>query len=889
MTGTALSGRDLYGFLQLRKVRIIGIDPNLLRTVPFDLESLRGKIIESGARAIFFPVSIGRGQIKDVFSTTGTPDVFPSAKKLTVSLLPLESVQCPVVGSGQTIDRILVTRSAAEVLSRTPLVLIGEDSDPAIFEQTERLRQIVDAGPLVLGTRFTLDDPKHGLELCRDTGVIFSLLADHSGRFNSPRPLLSRLAKLFTDGFEAELIPLLGRIPAMLPETELIFFIKAMAAENNLEAVACLEEVLEKPGLKTINYLIDLYVGCGNYQAASALLKKATPDKSLKRLSRSIESAEEADNLRRAMAIFFRLANGEIAGGEFDDTLPEHLRPYVEDHLRRNVNPETYETLRKHYDHSRLIGGWLRDMIDMLYLKVREGSLPTGGAQHSVLGLVLRDAEYEFVPSPDSMTVYERKAYLKGRTYFPAKDIYDRFFLADYLKAQDAAVNGNYELAWQHFQVCGENHPRNEILKSDISNFFLNWALAESDAGRADECEKKLLRSLDFNANNINALGLLANYYVEQNRISEFLDIAGRLVRLTPREAASLNLLGFAYYEKYRAEGAPSDLVEAGKWLRESEKLAPRDPRILFNLALLSIEAGKLEEAGRYFGLRLGFDRNFRVVFGFFRALLTSKRIASYDKQGLARMLGTVGLSGQEPQSMVVFIHIVATLKDHGYEEAAEELLVKLERAGLAEIAGFARGLDRFKNGRHAEAVETLRPVIGSGRSLLVHNDYLGERIPLSDDAANLYLVALSNVDLTKAIREGEAMLAGDPSAVIINTVANLYEEVNDRRAAELYLTAHAKQPLFMLPLVNLLGVYRRLGDADNYKGTAALIKCTLEQAVAEGRNAQFDYGSIYCSLIGEHRATTEPEIGETLDLLQAKFPDTYDQALADYERGEKK
>jgi hypothetical protein len=305
------------------------------------------------------------------------------------------------------------------------------------------------------------------------------------------------------------------------------------------------------------------------------------------------------------------------------------------------------------------------------------------------------------------------------------------------------------------------------------------------------------------------------------------------------------------------------------------------------NLSLAYIEKGDLPRAVVYFERRCSIDREFGTIFGFMRAILTTRKLSGMDRDELKDVIERLDLSGQDHEKMAVFIHVVAELGKKGFEGAADALLVKLDEAGFAEIADFARGLGHYLEGRFTEALPFVASVMRSEWSPKIYNDHIGEKIPLSEDARNLYLVILGKLDAKRAVAEGEEMLNGNSSPVLVNTVGHLNEaDGNNVRAAELYRRAADMNPMFILPLLNRLSLCRASGDMDGYKRLAGEILDRVKRAVAEGKIEQFEYSDIYLILFDEREEAALPMLDDVLALLKKEFPDNYEAVLRKREKG---
>ena len=523
----------------------------------------------------------------------------------------------------------------------------------------------------------------------------------------------------------------------------------------------------------------------------------------------------------------------------------------------------------------------LNKIIEHVYERVREGLIINLSDEDGVLDLILK--EDQFLPPVEWMPDYAKKAYFRKNTYIPAKKLFDGLYLNPYKQAVGAFKRQDYIAASKYFRRAFSVYPTDKNIIRDRAAFLMFWAQNLCGGGKTKSAVLMLEAALKIDADNMNVIGMLAHFYSERGEFEKALDMAARFMAKNPDNTKNLNLLGFAYYQKFRALGDEDAARSAIKYLERSYELDPESPQALLSLALTYAGLGEIEKACEFLKKRLSKESNIIVVMAFLEAVLLSKQKGKISDEYLASVLAGFKVEVGPENDGTSSLNILIALFESGFAKTARALSDLLEGTPLESIAIYARGINCFRAGDNNGTLYHLRRIIDGADDILIYNDYLGENISLKIDASNLYLAVMDKVDPEKAKVLGEKMIAEIPSEILYNTMGNMYEDNNPQKALEMYQKAAAINPYFVLPTINQLSIYRKQGLMGDYSTAVAALKKVILEAIEKRKTDQFKYRAIYRGILIEFDATGLPELREIMDRLHKKFPDDFQAATEEY------
>ncbi|MFA6549349.1 MAG: hypothetical protein WCT39_05435, partial [Candidatus Margulisiibacteriota bacterium] len=257
----------------------------------------------------------------------------------------------------------------------------------------------------------------------------------------------------------------------------------------------------------------------------------------------------------------------------------------------------------------------------------------------------------------------------------------------------------------------------------------------------------------------------------------------------------------------------------------------------------------------------------------------------SLENTGEVRSLTLLGpKEDQDGKAVLEWINFTARLCEAKLFKAIELVSAKMEETAHPELAAYCRGLVPFSQGNYPAAALAFRKLLDSEKRILVYNRVMGKDVSLRELAAIIFLYSFANaMNKTSAVaREAQAWAEGLKSPLVLRAAGDAVMEHDPTGAIALYKKALLLDPLFVLPAVNLLPVYRKMKDNAAYLARVDTIKRQISAAIAGGRDQQFLCRNIYDVLIDEHAKTKgkiQLSVKGILDLLESNFPHLFNSA----------
>ena len=123
---------------------------------------------------------------------------------------------------------------------------------------------------------------------------------------------------------------------------------------------------------------------------------------------------------------------------------------------------------------------------------------------------------------------------------------------------------------------------------------FLQRAYADYSSGRFLDAVTRLQGMVSKTPNSLPAHQMLADIYIQQNRIKDAIPEMEQIVRLDPKDAAARDNLGVAYLQTAQYE-------RAAVYYQDAATSAPKDSKPVFQLGLALEQGSKHAEAAQAF------------------------------------------------------------------------------------------------------------------------------------------------------------------------------------------------------------------------------------------------------------------------------------------------
>ena len=702
----------------------------------------------------------------------------------------------------------------------------------------------------------------------------------------------SQLKEIFLTPGLPDIVPEKGRLRVnlriaalgTLTDKELLSSFKTLEENECYETIAEIDEHLGRMSSPAGLFLMKLYQRVGNIEAGLAVFDRVgAKDNKLKLANRELKrTAQEAEEKKKQTVIekFRQLTAGLIEAADFHALMPAGYAEILEEHILRNISQENYKTVRRCAEQDPWFNRLLNKVVEHIYRKVRDGEVKNYSDDDLVLGLILK--EDKFLPPQDWMPEYAKKAYFRKHPYLPAKKLYDSIYLNDCIKAEEAVQNRDFLAAVKLYRKASSVYPADKNMAKSYQAFLLVWAQDLYGKGKAKKAIAVLKAAVKIDPKNKNTLALLAYYYSDQGKYDEALAEATKFIALQPNDPKMLNLLGFAYHQRYCLTGDDLAAEAAIEYLERSYKIMPNSPQVLFNLSLAYIAVGNKAKAVEFMKKRLAMGGNINILRIYLELILINLKDDFSDSE-LADVIKSIKAEVPLDKDATKYMNIITALFEAGYEQAAEAFALKIEDTALKGAAAYARAINYFKKGDYDKALALLKPVLEGEDQALIYNDYLSENISIKIDAANLYLALIAKSDPDRAKLEGERMLESIPSEILYSTMGNVYEDSSPLKALEMYKRAAELNPYFILSTLNQLSVYRKQGRISDYQAAVAALREAISGAIERGKTDQFKYKTIYQEIFIEFDKTGLPELREIMNMLLDKFPKEFNESADKY------
>lgn len=326
-----------------------------------------------------------------------------------------------------------------------------------------------------------------------------------------------------------------------------------------------------------------------------------------------------------------------------------------------------------------------------------------------------------------------------------------------------AAAMGQLDRAREQFEAIVAADPGNGAAVVALAQ--VEWARGEREAAVA-----RLQKARAAEPGDANSRLLLTSYLVTLNRIAEAREVAEEALVAAPDSAAVANALGAVLLQAGNAQEALPEFTRA-------HRITPGVPLYLINKARAETAIGQLDVARETLVRALALDPDSFVALSLMVAV--ERRLGRLE--GAARTLAR--------------LERVAPAGDARVEISRGTLLLEQEDYAGAERA-FASALESGIDSRAAIGIYEARRRAGTGDAAEPLLDWLGTR---PDDTQVRVILAAHYIDTSKhpaAIEQYEKLLEGAPeSALFLNNIAWLYNEVGDPRALDMAERAHTLVP----------------------------------------------------------------------------------------------
>jgi len=527
--------------------------------------------------------------------------------------------------------------------------------------------------------------------------------------------------------------------------------------------------------------------------------------------------------------------------------------------------PELFSKVVKYAEQDFLIYDLVLVIVDKVYAAcIAGGVLPVKEAKVLDLMLALAKEEREFLPSPEKLVQMQQLSRKKAPRFAAALRVVEAFYTKDLAQAKEAAEQRNYQKAWEAYQRVLEVKPDSADLIEEIGGFLKKWRMTldktqnYQEATEVLELERELrgdslgLRScaVFFAAQNGDwkkAIKLGEKVVTEHRRAlqAEQLKRMALLVDVPPMSAGEVKLfsetnletalmrtatdLAHAYTLKYQKTRAQADFEQAIVYVKEALKLKPDYVRPHHIASLAYAMHGDLIEC-------LGSMDKFL-------------KGTDYTANSLVRFM----------QGILISIDMEDQLKEeHLFPLYRQVQLRSVRRTDVPLIDNhveklLARGFNKVA----AIAVSWMKPKAKERGAQVMNNPFLGEGLPVQNEAACYYLSALTKIDREQGVAKAKGIIGAEKehAGPIQIMLANHYMEINDfAAAAELLVEVLKNQPtsFSVHPLLLLANCYRVLGEREQYIGTLELIENAIRIAVEEGKTEQFEREEHYHRLFNE-------------------------------------
>ncbi|WP_263350045.1 CHAT domain-containing protein [Acidicapsa acidisoli] len=294
-------------------------------------------------------------------------------------------------------------------------------------------------------------------------------------------------------------------------------------------------------------------------------------------------------------------------------------------------------------------------------------------------------------------------------------------------------------------------------------------ALADRESPQLLDARARLARELERAPQDTHWLELQARADVLEERYSSATDVLDRLVAQGPVTAELLADAASAYYQRGLVSGSELDRSTALEYLRRADELAPTDPVILFNEAIVMEDRGQMMNAVEVWNRYITVERDPKWAAEGKRKLAaleqTLNRLKSHESR-IDKMLATpeaMDALAADPQKL-------ATLDEELSTYELDKLL----------LAAYPLTADASSNSRQARAspcsenclaTRRLLKAVASSLEIQHHDSWLTDLISpdienLPPAAANTYIQALRAIGTaTRKTETGESIVSQELAA----------------------------------------------------------------------------------------------------------------------------
>jgi tetratricopeptide (TPR) repeat protein len=901
-----LTGHNLLGFLQYRRISVEGINPGCLRNLPFDLASFNARFGTNFIKRIIFPLGIELKLLRYVFSVAGLPDLILTDNEIKVELIPLGAISVPVLGKKALIDSVLTTKSVRVVLEKAPLVILGDDFKLDIENMPDGLRTAAESEPLVLGTRLNLDNFNEMLLLLKRPEAFLFLLKNHRDMIPSVRRFLERMAEVCEDRsrdkpanehyFES-----IRETARLLTEKERMQFMQELKKRSHWEAFAVVEQAQESLSDEQALFFARAYfeLGTPNLEAAETIAERMGYGKLARRIETEISRRKEKEAAQRevkTVELFSQMVDGKISYEQFIAYAPEDYILILINHSKKQINPNLYQKIRKAAGIKEMFYLLLDKVAEQLYSKVREGVLFVRSEEGKVLDLILDDRELFFLPPAEWMADIERKA-LKEKPYLPAKAIYDSLIGSHLKKAREAEGKKQWDEAWQEYESALEINPQSKQVISETANMLYRQAENAKERKTANERLEKLIL---LDPENPILLSKLAYFNCLEDNYAVAIEYSEKAKRLNSVDSNNLEVLETAYHGRYFQTKNTEDLEKSLAAILDVLRFNPQSKKARFDLSLVHYDRSEYAKAAESIGRLLEIVDGPRIFMAFLSHVCDTLDDTEAPTEEIVKMIRGIRVkrANAENDEMADFLFLIVKFMEKGRIEAARELIDKFGTLGMPAIQKMSRGIYYHYLASYEKAAAQFRELIADGPMLFKLNDFLGRKVPLAEEAAYNLFDVLAEMGGIPAENEAEQLARRFPSAISFCSLGDIYEKKykakQDQEGADqgksekelainYYQKAAEIDPLFVPAYLDLLPLHRIAKDEASYAAALSGLKSAVEKAIRIGRIDMLSYQSIYFAIFDELKERKSPLLLEVKEILRSELKQIYQQFVAVY------
>jgi len=576
-------------------------------------------------------------------------------------------------------------------------------------------------------------------------------------------------------------------------------------------------------------------------------------------------------------------------------------------------------------------------LIAETYDQVVRGKL-TLQERREVLNLILTDGEYDFLPKVDVMRQIvikgraEMKAGVQGKgsdeilsvcSKTPAAFVFGSLVVLNRSRAACAQADGEFETAMTYYDLLLELVPDEGAIKREAVSCLYEWATAlhsidgqtrrplelmeRAYAIAPDHDGVKAVMSYFYclEDNYVPAMPILEVMLVEQEKMLVQLEAAVAVARgqvktvqeqLRERPSVSLadtnhlqssiilgrmtsakNMaeeqlaafkkghadtltnFGHCYCLRYIDKQDPADLERAEKVLNDAEAISD-SPYTYYCLAIVLAIKGDFKGSIEFLGRRLKSAHAPVAFMSYFEKILDHVDVALMDEAAFRELGGTID-------------------KD------------QMNRSRCSKASGLIdKMLEKRMNKLPPLLLDWMNHAVETKGDEMGENEFLGGAVRLDTEVDALIISALNKMDSQLALEDCQRRFELRPSRLLLNTLGGIHlEQGRYKEAVQSLERAVAREdtPHLLLPLINMLEAYRKMGSDHNYKRTLRRLYDGIEAAIKAGVVGQFKFMSYYRVLFEEESIVTEkqpnslPAVRRVLELLEKNFPDYYAIARA--------